>query len=77
MGAGNPAQAKRAMIVSIKLCALLALVIGLALAFGHNLWAHFFTESPVIIQQFASMTPLLIVTIVVDIGAQGVLSGDK
>ncbi|KAL3508691.1 hypothetical protein ACH5RR_028092 [Cinchona calisaya] len=74
LGAGNPTQAKHAMLVTLKLCVLLALAVVLALAFGHNIWAGFFSDSSVIISKYASMTPLLIVSIVLDF-SQGVLSG--
>ncbi|KAM1655490.1 hypothetical protein ACFX2K_007750 [Malus domestica] len=74
LGAGNPEKAKNAMAVTLKLSILLALVVDLALAFGHNLWAGSFSDSSVIIKLFASMTPLLAVSIIAD-SVQGVLSG--
>lgn len=74
LGAGNAQGAKHAMIVSLKLCVLLGLVVVLALAFGHNIWAGFFSDSSVIIRQFALMTPLLVVSILFDF-VQGILSG--
>lgn len=74
LGAGNPAQAKHAMLVTLKLCVLLTLAVVLVLAFGHNVWAGFFSDSSLIISKYASMTSLLIVSIVLDF-SQGVLSG--
>ncbi|GAB2245302.1 hypothetical protein Droror1_Dr00000795 [Drosera rotundifolia] len=74
LGAGNPEQAKHAMGVTIKLSVLLAILVIAALGFGHNLWASFFSDSPKIISEFASMTPLLAVSICFD-AIQGVLSG--
>ncbi|KAM1874021.1 hypothetical protein ACFX13_007792 [Malus domestica] len=74
LGAGNPEKAKNAMAVTLKLSILLALVVDLALAFGHNLWAGSFSDSSVIIKLFASMTPLLAVSIIAD-SVQGILSG--
>ncbi|KAI3457446.1 hypothetical protein Pfo_014109 [Paulownia fortunei] len=74
LGAGNPNQARRAMAVTLKLTVLLALCVVLALSFGHNLWASTFSDSPVIINAFASMTPLLVVSISCDF-VQGILSG--
>ena len=74
LGAGNPNQAKSAMAMSLKLSVLLALTVVLALGFGHNIWAGFFSGSPAIIHEFASMTPLLAISIIVD-SVQGVLSG--
>lgn len=74
LGADRPDKAKSAMIVTLKLCGLLALIIILALAFGHNIWAGLFSDSPVIINSFASMTPLLAISIAVD-SFQGILSG--
>ncbi|XP_068654761.1 protein DETOXIFICATION 19-like [Aristolochia californica] len=74
LGAGNVNQAKRAVAVTLKLSVILALVVILSLVFGHNLWASSFSDSPVIKKKFASMTPLLAVSILFD-SAQGVLSG--
>ncbi|KAL0301194.1 UNVERIFIED_CONTAM: protein DETOXIFICATION 18 [Sesamum radiatum] len=74
LGAGNPNQAKRAMAVTLKLTIFLALLVVLALSLGHNLWAGSFSDSPVIIDAFASMTPLLVASILCDF-VQGILSG--
>ncbi|KAH0986634.1 hypothetical protein GBA52_013811 [Prunus armeniaca] len=74
LGAGNPDKAKKAMAVTLKLSMLLALVLVLALVVGHNIWAGFFSDSHIIAEQFASMVPLLVISIIVD-SVQGVLSG--
>uniref|UniRef100_A0A5B7AAT0 Protein DETOXIFICATION n=1 Tax=Davidia involucrata TaxID=16924 RepID=A0A5B7AAT0_DAVIN len=74
LGSGNPDQAKKAMLVTLKLSTLLSLVIVVALAFGHDIWAGFFSDNSVIIEKYASMTPLLVVSILFD-SFQGVLSG--
>ncbi|KAK8620431.1 hypothetical protein V6N13_066909 [Hibiscus sabdariffa] len=74
LGAGNPNKAKHAMTVTLKLSVLLALAVALMLAFGHGIWAGFFSNSHSIIKKFAGMTPLLIVSIAID-AIQGVLSG--
>ncbi|KAL4333099.1 hypothetical protein GQ457_07G014690 [Hibiscus cannabinus] len=74
LGAGNTRKAKTAMVVSLQLSVLLALVVVLALAFGHNIWAASFSNSTSIINQFASMTPLLLISITLD-SFQGILSG--
>ncbi|XP_044482831.1 protein DETOXIFICATION 19-like isoform X2 [Mangifera indica] len=74
LGAGNVSQAKNAMAVTLKLSIFLALIVVLALAFGHNIWASFFSDSSEIIKQFASLTPLLAISIMFD-SVQGVLSG--
>ncbi|KAL0328462.1 UNVERIFIED_CONTAM: protein DETOXIFICATION 18 [Sesamum calycinum] len=74
LGAGNPNQAKRAMAVTLKLTVFLALLVVLALSLGHNLWAGSFSDSPVIIDAFASMTPLLVASMLCDF-VQGILSG--
>lgn len=74
LGAGNTNRAKNAMSVSVKLSFLLAVVVVLALALGHNLWASFFSSSSNIIKEFASMTPFLAASIFID-SVQGVLSG--
>ncbi|KAL6283895.1 hypothetical protein ACE6H2_014824 [Prunus campanulata] len=74
LGAGNPDKAKKAMAVTLKLSVLLGLLVVLALAFGHNIWAGLFSDSSAIIKLFASMTPFLAISIMVD-SVQGVLSG--
>ncbi|GMP65976.1 hypothetical protein CsSME_00026535 [Camellia sinensis var. sinensis] len=74
LGAGNPDRAKLAMGVTLKLSIFLALTVVLALTFGHNIWAGFFSDSSTIIQKFASLTPFLVVSIIFD-SFQGVLSG--
>ncbi|XP_062090444.1 protein DETOXIFICATION 19-like [Humulus lupulus] len=74
LGADRPDKAKSAMIVTLKLCGLLALILVLSLAFGHNIWAGSYSDSSDILRSFASMTPLLAISIVVD-SFQGVLSG--
>ncbi|GLU23349.1 hypothetical protein SLE2022_393660 [Rubroshorea leprosula] len=74
LGAGNPERAKNAMAVTLKLSVLLALAFILSLAFGHNIWASFFSDSSSIIKEFASMTPFLAISIALD-SIQGVLSG--
>jgi hypothetical protein len=69
LGAGNPDRAKNAMLVTLKLSVILSFTIVLALTFGHNTWAGFFIDSTsnyaVLIEGFASMTPLLAISIVV------------
>ncbi|EOY13050.1 MATE efflux family protein ALF5 [Theobroma cacao] len=74
LGAGNPNRAKHAMEVTLKLSVLLALAVVLTLAFGHDVWAGFFSDSRSIIKKFAEMTPLLAVSIAID-AIQGILSG--
>lgn len=74
LGAGTIDQAKNAMAVTLKLVVLLALIIDLALAFGHNIWASFFTDSREIVQEFASMTPFIVISIIFD-AMQAILSG--
>ncbi|XP_048235509.1 protein DETOXIFICATION 19 isoform X2 [Ricinus communis] len=74
LGADNPGRAKSSMLVTLKLSIFLALVIVLALLFGHNLWAGLFSNSSSIIEAFASVTPLLAVSITLD-AVQGILSG--
>lgn len=73
LGAGNTDRAKNAM-VTLKLSILLAIVVDIALGFGHNAWAGLFSDSTEIIHKFASMTPLLLISFVFDF-VQGILSG--
>ncbi|TYG86946.1 hypothetical protein ES288_A13G173300v1 [Gossypium darwinii] len=74
LGADKPEKAKKAMAVTLQLVVLLALIVVLALAFGHDTWAGFFSDSASIIKDFATMTPFLAISIAVD-SFQSVLSG--
>ncbi|KAK9092590.1 hypothetical protein Syun_027501 [Stephania yunnanensis] len=74
LGAGNGNRAKNAVAVTLKLSVVLALVVVLSLLFGHDIWASAFSDSPIIRKEFASMSPLLAISILFD-SAQGVLSG--
>ncbi|XP_050247605.1 protein DETOXIFICATION 18-like [Quercus robur] len=74
LGAGHPNRAKNAIGVSLKLSLLVGVTLVLAIAFGHNIWASFFTDSSEIIKEFASMTPLIAISIFID-SVQAVISG--
>ena len=74
LGAGHPNRAKNAIGVSLKLSLLVGVTLVLAVAFGHNIWASFFSDSSEIIKEFASMTPLLAISIFID-SVQAVISG--
>ncbi|XP_047164732.1 protein DETOXIFICATION 19-like [Vigna umbellata] len=74
LGAGNPERAKNAMNVTLKLSLLLGFCFVLALGFGHNIWIQFFSDSATIKEEFASVAPLLALSILLD-AIQGVLSG--
>ncbi|XP_057539978.1 protein DETOXIFICATION 18-like isoform X2 [Amaranthus tricolor] len=74
LGAGKSNQAKQAMNVSLKLSILLAALVLLGLSLGHNIWAGLFSDSHTIIKLYASMTPLLCLSIFFD-SIQGILSG--
>lgn len=74
IGAGNVERAKHAVSVTLKLSVFLALSFVLLLASGHTLWAGLFSRSATIASEFAAITPLMMVSIVLD-SAQGVLSG--
>lgn len=74
LGAGNVNGAKNAMFVTLKLSVILAVIIVVALGFGHHLWSGLFSDSTTIIKAFASITPLLAMSITVDT-FQGILSG--
>ncbi|VAH43122.1 unnamed protein product [Triticum turgidum subsp. durum] len=74
IGAGNVDMAKNAVTVTLKLSVFLAFSFVLLLGFGHGLWARLFSGSEVIAAEFAAITPLVMVSIVLD-SAQGVLSG--
>jgi len=74
LGAGQPERAKHAMGVTLKLSLLLGLCFVLMLVFGHDIWIQLFSDSPIIKKEFASVTPLLAISILLD-SVQGVLSG--
>ncbi|CAO2144925.1 unnamed protein product [Urochloa humidicola] len=74
IGAGNVDNAKNAVSVTKKLSVFLAVSFVLLLAFGHTLWASLFSRSTTIMSEFAAITPLMMISIVLD-SAQGVLSG--
>ena len=76
IGAGNIDRAKNAVAVTLKLSVFLGLSFILLLGFGHGLWASLFTGSAMIAAKFAAITPLLMISIVLD-STQGVLSGEK
>ncbi|XP_010684777.2 protein DETOXIFICATION 18 [Beta vulgaris subsp. vulgaris] len=73
LGAGRPNEAKHAMRVTLKLSVMLTAIVLLALGFGHEIWSGFFSDSIDIMQAFASMTPLVCITIFLD-SIQGILS---
>ena len=73
LGAGNLDRAKHAMAVTLKITDCLALAVVLLLALCHNIWASFFSDSTVIIKDYAYMVPLLVASILLD-STQGVLS---
>lgn len=74
LGAGKINKAKNAMVVTLKLSILLAALVLLVLGLGHNIWAGFFSGSANIIKAYASITPLICISIFFD-SIQGVLSG--
>ncbi|KAK7244270.1 hypothetical protein RIF29_39089 [Crotalaria pallida] len=74
LGAGHPDRAKHAMEVSLKLSIFLGFCFVLVLTFGHNIWIQLFSSSTTIKEEFASFSPLLAISILLD-SVQGVLSG--
>lgn len=73
LGAGRPNEAKHAMGVTLKLSVLLTATVLLALGFGHDTWAGFFSNSTDIMHSFAFMTPFVCISIFLD-SIQGILS---
>ena len=74
IGAGNVDRARNAVSVTMKLSVFLAVSFVLLLEFGHNLWASLFSRSSTIVSEFGAITPLMMISIVLD-SAQGVLAG--
>lgn len=73
LGAGVN-RAKNAMTVTLKLAVILALLVVLPLAFGHNIWPGFFSKIPELKKDFAPMKYFLIISLILDV-MQAVLSG--
>jgi MATE family multidrug resistance protein len=74
LGARNIGKAKKALTVSLALSLMLGVAFLLLLGLGHDLWVRLFSSSQAVASAFASMTPLLIGSVVLD-STQGVLSG--
>ncbi|CAK8535088.1 unnamed protein product [Lathyrus sativus] len=74
LGAGQPERAKHAMRITLKLSLFLGLCFVLLLVFGHGIWIQLFSSSLTIEKEFASIAPLLAISILLD-SIQGVLSG--
>ncbi|KAK4439176.1 protein DETOXIFICATION 18 [Sesamum alatum] len=74
LGAEDPGRARRVMTVALKLTTFVALAVILVLVLGAHVWAGLFTNSPVIVAAFSSMTPLLALSIMLDF-IQATLSG--
>ncbi|KAJ0045564.1 hypothetical protein Pint_04582 [Pistacia integerrima] len=74
LGAANVSRAKHAVVLTLKLSVLLSITVVLTLAFGHNIWARFFSNSSEITKEFASLTPFVATSMAVD-PMQGVLLG--
>ncbi|CAL5034272.1 unnamed protein product [Urochloa decumbens] len=74
LGARNIANAKKALTVSLVLSLMLGAAFLLLLGLGHEVWVRLFSNSEAVVSAFASMTPLLIGSVVLD-STQGVLSG--
>ncbi|PWZ23204.1 Protein DETOXIFICATION 19 [Zea mays] len=74
LGARNIANARKALTVSLALSLMLGVAFLLLLGLGHDLWVRLFTTSEAVVNAFASMTPLLIGSVVLD-STQGVLCG--
>ncbi|KAI9083459.1 hypothetical protein K1719_034401 [Acacia pycnantha] len=73
LGADRPERAKHAMGVALKLSILFSFCIVVPLLLGHGIWIQLFSSNSVIKQEFASMAPLLAISILLDC-VQGILS---
>jgi MATE family multidrug resistance protein len=62
------------MGVTLNLSLLLGFCFVLLLLFGHDIWIQLFSNSPIFKMEFASIAPLLAISILLD-SIQGVLSG--
>ncbi|KAL6883789.1 hypothetical protein ACP4OV_011203 [Aristida adscensionis] len=72
IGAGNVGRAKSAVWVTMKVSLLLAAGFTLMLAFGHGPWVRLFTGSAAIASEFAAITPLVMVAVLL---AKGLWAG--
>lgn len=74
LGAGKVIEAKHAMGVTVKLSIAFIAPVLVFIGFGHNIWAGFFSGDSTVNKAYASMTPLLCISIFLDF-IQGILSG--
>lgn len=74
LGARRLDEAKHATWVALKLTIVAALIVVLVLGFGHDIWAGFFSDDTHIIKAFASITPLICISVFFD-SLQNVFSG--
>ncbi|XP_059309369.1 protein DETOXIFICATION 18-like [Lycium ferocissimum] len=74
LGAGNPDRVKHVVSVTLVKSIIVGLAIWLTLFYYHIAWAGLFSDRAEIINKFASMTPLLLISNIFDI-SQGILSG--
>jgi multidrug resistance protein, MATE family len=66
LGAWNIANDRKALTVSLALSLMLGVAFLLLLGLGHDLWVRLFTISEAVVSAFASMTSLLIGSVVLD-----------
>ena len=72
-GTGNIGRDKNAMAVAIEHSVILALIVVWAVAFGHDIWAGFFSNRHETIKKLASLTSFLAISITFH-SVQGFLS---
>lgn len=73
LGTGNIGRDKNAMAVTIEISVILALIVVWAVAFGHDIWAGFFSNRRETIKKLASLTSFLAISITFH-SVQGFLS---
>ncbi|KAL3689896.1 hypothetical protein R1sor_016205 [Riccia sorocarpa] len=74
LGAGNPNEARRAVIVALTISLLQSLVVSMAFFLSRHVWGSIFSSDRELVDYVATIMPFLSVVCILD-GFQGVLSG--
>ena len=76
LGAGNPRAAAFSTVVTTSVSFLLAVFEAVVVMSWRNVISYVFTDSPIVAEAVADLSPFLAITIVLN-GIQPVLSGKK
>ncbi|KAL2631924.1 hypothetical protein R1flu_016610 [Riccia fluitans] len=74
LGAGNPDEARRSVVVVVTTSLLQSLVVSMAFFLSRNVWGSIFSSDDEVVNYVATIMPFISVVCILD-GFQGVLSG--